>query len=100
MEGPIDRKYIFTGYNPINGKVVTQDNAVVFCAKDIVLLRTLPDYIDKAIAAGADNNTIESIKLLMGRIAEFQEKVECKIPDIKGREVDRCIEGDMNAGVR
>lgn len=91
----IDRKFKFIAVNPCNGNVYTEDNAVVFCAKDQALIPTLSAYRDECKKIGCGNEHLESIDLLIGRILEFQQE-EVKKPDTDTNcEIDRCIGGNI-----
>jgi len=90
----IDRKFKFVATNPCNGKVYTENNAVVFCAKDKALVPALRAYIGACVALGCGPEHIESLDLLMERIREFQKNIESRVPDTAGDcEIDRCIGG-------
>jgi hypothetical protein len=90
----IDRKFIFTAVNPCNGKFYTEENAIVFCAKDAAVPKMLTEYLKKCEIIGCDSNHIHSISLLIERVLEYQEKIEKRVPDTKGEcELARCIDG-------
>lgn len=90
----IDRKFRFVAVNPCNGRVYTEDNAVVFCAKDAALVSTLESYHENCEALGCADEHLESIRLLIERVREFQVTIEIRVPDTNTDcEVDRCIGG-------
>ncbi len=92
----IDRKFKFVAVNPCNKKVYTEENAVVFCAKDKALLSTLEMYYHECACLGCGSSHLESIDLLIGRVKSFQEKKEVRIPDTETDcEIDRCIGGNV-----
>ena len=92
----IDRKFVFTAVNPVNGKKYDPTNAIVFCAKDVCLVPALQAYAQACIENRANVEHIQSISLLIDRVQEFQNDVECRIPDTRGREIDRCIHGNLD----
>lgn len=92
----IDRKFKILAVNPCKGSVYTEKDGVFFCAKDIAFLTgALPGYRKacKALDCGAEH--IESIDLMIERVAKFQ-KIESKVPDTETDcEIDRCIGGNI-----
>lgn len=92
----IDRKFKFVAVNPCNQKVYTEENAVVFCAKDTCLPGALEDYKVRCIFEKCNDAHIESIGLLIERVKEFQKNIEVKVPDTDlPCEIDRCIGGKV-----
>ncbi len=90
----VDRKFKFVAVNPCNGKVYTEENAVVFCAKDRALVAAIEAYISSAGFFGAADEHLESMGLLLGRVNEYQRTIECRVPDTETDcEIDRCIGG-------
>ena len=90
----IDRKFRFVATNPCNGKVYTEDNALILCAKDEAVIPAMIEYMAACRRLGADDNHIDSVKLLIERLREYQVQVECRVPDTTGNcELDRCIGG-------
>jgi len=92
----IDRKYSFTAINPCSGNVHSERDAVLFLAKDKAFLEgALPGYRAKCIELGANPAHIESIDLLIARVADYQKKIESKIPDTDlPCEIRRCVDGE------
>jgi len=88
----IDRKFTFLAINPVNKKRYTENNAVVFCAKDAALPAAIERYIEKCVELGANAEHIASGRLLLERILRFQE-TEKRVPDTVGAEIERCIDG-------
>ena len=80
MEQVIDRKFKIVAVNPCNHKYYTEKNAVLFCAKDEAFPAALDAYLEKCLELGCDSTHIDSIKLLIERVGEFQ-KTEKRIPD-------------------
>jgi len=92
----IDRKFKFVAVNPCNQKVYTEENAVVFCAKDKCLPKALQAYEKECKDRGCESSHLESISLLISRVLTFQEACESKLPDTNTScEIDRCIGGKV-----
>ena len=91
----IDRKFKFVAINPCNKKVYTEENAVLFCAKDRCLIPAIDAYYHACLISGCGTEHLESIRLLKDRIADFQ-KLEIRTPDTETDcEIDRCIGGNL-----
>ncbi len=93
MKRVIDRKFKFVAVNPITGKVYTEENALILCAKDKAVLPALLAYQQKCIELGANHEHIESVGKLIERVEAFQTEVECRTPDTIGDEIPRCLHG-------
>ena len=89
----IDRKFVFTAVNPVNGHFYTHKDAIVFCAKDLATIPALKAYRDECVALGCNREHIISIDMLIGRVEEFQINIEGRVPDTVGGEIARCIGG-------
>ena len=93
----IDRKFKFVATNPCKGNVYTEENAIVFCAKDEAVPYMLNAYIEKCKALQCGDEHIESIKLLLQRVMIYQNKVEIHLPDTETDcEIERCIGGKLD----
>lgn len=92
----IDRKYQILAINPCSGNTHTQEDAVLFLAKDKAFLEgALPGYRQRCIELGANPAHIESIDLLIERVRVYQEGIESKVPDTDlPCEIRRCLEGE------
>lgn len=92
----IDHKFKFVATNPCKGNVFTEENAVVFLAKDKALIPALMVYSEECVVLGSNPEHIESLRLLIGRVKEYQANVECRVPDTETDcEIDRCIRGNV-----
>ena len=93
----IDRKFIFTGINPCNKRVYSEQNAVLFAAKDAVFLEyALPAYLQGCKEKGCGPEHIESIEMLIERVRDFQRESGGRVPDTETDcEIDRCIGGKL-----
>ena len=92
----IDRKFKFVATNPCKGSVYTEENAIIFLAKDKAVPGMLSFYQEICDGLGCGKEHLESIELLRGRVIDFQTMVECKVPDTDTPcEIDRCIGGKV-----
>ena len=88
----IDRKFKFVATNPCKGSVYTEENAIVFLAKDKAVPEMLSFYSGICKSLGCGEEHLESIRLLRERVNDFQATVECRVPDTDTPcEIDRCI---------
>lgn len=78
----IDRKFKFVATANRSGKQYTEENAVLFLAKDRAFLLTLQDYIRHCRALGAAPEQIQAAQLLFERVRQFQATNETKVPDV------------------
>ena len=93
----IDRKFRFVAVNPCNNHVYTEENGIVFAAKDKALPEALRAYYKECRRLHCDSSHLESVNLLIERIVRFQANVECRIPDTDTPcEINRCIGGKMD----
>jgi len=91
----IDRKFRILAVNPCNGKIYTEKDSLLLCAKDRAVLPALWAYHDTCVTLGCNTEHIASIKLLIARVRRFQREVEVRTPDTVGAcEVARCIDGE------
>lgn len=92
----IDRKFKFVATNPCKGNVYTEENAMVFCAKDRAVPTMLLAYIEKCKEIGCGMPHLQSVNLLLQRVIKYQLEVEGRIPDTESRcEIGRCIDGNV-----
>ena len=97
----IDRKFKFVAFNPCKGTVYTEEDAVLFLAKDRVVLPMLRFYRDECKIIGCGSEHLESIDLLIGRVKRFQREEGSRIPDTETPcEIDRCIGGIFKKEVK
>jgi hypothetical protein len=91
----IDRKFRFIALNPVNGKVYTENDAIILCAKDAAVLPALEAYRAACIDLGANREHILSIELLYNRVLNFQaDQGGGRVPDTVGEEIKRCLGTD------
>ena len=92
----IDRKFKFVATNPCKGNVYTEENAIIFCAKDNCVPAMISSYIAEARLRKCGGVHIESMELLYLRVLKFQQNVESRLPDTETNcEIDRCIGGKL-----
>lgn len=90
----IDRKFIILAVNPVNGKIYTDADGFFVCAKDVSAPDAVTGLITGSIDACSNHEHIESLRLLRGRILQFQEDMGGgRTPDTIGDEIPRCIHG-------
>lgn len=90
----IDRKYKILAVNPCSGNVHTEEDSVLFLAKDLALLPALEVYIEECEMLGCEDTHIDSLHLLRKRLEDYQRNIESKVPDTDTPcEIDRCIKG-------
>lgn len=73
-----------------DGSVVPDDEYVVFLAKDNAFANyALPSYLDGCVNQGADEEQIEAVKRMMGRVRDWREANpgRCKTPDAAGEKL-------------
>lgn len=91
----IDRKFRILAVNPCNGKIYTEKDALLLCAKDKATIAALMAYRDECIKLKCNDEHIESIALLIHRVTRYQSQIESRIPDTVGAcEIARCIDGE------
>lgn len=87
----VDRKFKILAVNPVNGKIYTEENSLLLCAKDAAVPAALAAYRDKCIEIGANPEHIENVGLLLGRVEDYQRRIESRVPDTVGAEIPRCL---------
>ena len=88
----IDRKFHFTAVSIKSGKKYTQNNAVLFLAKDECLPELLDTYYAICSRRGVDARQLTAIGLLKNRVIAWQKKNFNKVhlPDVEqGKEEKR-----------
>ena len=90
----IDRKYKILAINPVSGGIHTEDDAILFLAKDEAILPMLDAYLEECELLGCEDTHIDGLMLLMQRVEIYQKKHGKKVPDTdRPGEIDRCIKG-------
>lgn len=77
----IDRKFRIKAYNLGSGEEHSEEDAVLFLARDKALLYTLLDYRRNCKELGTGPDHIKGINLLIGRVRKYQQEHGSKIPD-------------------
>ena len=92
----IDRKFKFVVTNPCKGTVYTEENAIIFLAKDEAVPTMLFAYQAECERLGCGPEHIESVELLIGRVLKYQQDIESHIPDTETPcEIERSIGGKV-----
>lgn len=90
----IDRKYKILAINPVSGGIHTEEDAILFLAKDLALLPMLEAYVEECSLLGCEDTHIESLNLLIERVEAYQKTEPTKVPDTdRPGEINRCING-------
>lgn len=80
----IDRKFKIQAASIVSGNTHTEDDAVLFLAKDKAFLLTLPTYLQKCKDVGAGQDQIKAVELLIKRVEQYQaDNLHLvKVPDV------------------
>lgn len=90
----IDRKYKILAVNPCSGNVHTEDDSILFLAKDQALLVALEAYVEECSLLGCEDSHLESVNLLIERVEQYQKNIKSEVPDTDlPCEIERCIKG-------
>lgn len=94
MNQSIDRKFKISATSIGSGNKYSDENAVLFLAKDIAFARALPEYLNQCIICGAGQDQITAVELLIDRVNAFQlENVGvAKIPDVDPKTEPGCLQ--------
>ncbi len=87
----IDRKFLIEATSISSGNQYSQDDAVLFLAKDKAFLLTLPTYREKCVEVGAGPDQIKAVDMLIDRVAAFQANNPTKIPDVDPIKEPGCL---------
>lgn len=85
----LDAKFSGVIYKVKNGSIVTDDEYVVFLAKDTAFAHILPLYRDECIKLGADQEQIASVNRMITRLTDWRAANQhlVKVPDAKGEKL-------------
>ena len=86
MSTAIDKKFKILAVNEITGSVHTEETALLLCAKDKAAPAALDAYLAKCIELGAGEDQINSVKALIQRVKDYQEKHNTKVADVTTEE--------------
>lgn len=90
----VDWKYKIRAVNPCSGNEHTEDDAILFLAKDQAVPAMLRTYLAECQGLGTNPAHLEAIELLLGRVEAFHAERGAKIPDTDlPCEIDRCVNG-------
>jgi hypothetical protein len=90
----IDRKFSIRANSLASGNSYTEEEAVLFLARDRAFALTLPTYLENTKKIGAGPDQIRAVELLMNRVFRYQienpDKV--KVPDVDPDLEPQCLE--------
>jgi len=90
----IDRKFEILAIRISNGEELTENDGMFFCAKDKAFISFLSGYLDTCRRLGLEERYNATLSLFT-RVTEYQNTIECKVPDINSaEEATRCIGTD------
>ena len=92
MSEVIDRKFTFKATSVKSGKHYTEENAVLFLAKDEILPELLEEYYKICVRRRVDPRQIQGVGLLKMRVIHYQDKNKeiVHLPDVEeGKEEKR-----------
>jgi hypothetical protein len=90
----IDWKYKIQAVNPCSGNTHSEEDSILFLAKDKAVPAMLYAYLNKCEELGTNPAHIEAIELLIKRVEDYQRDIESKVPDTDlPCEIDRCTKG-------
>ena len=91
----IDWKFIIFAVNPANGKVYTEENSLLLCAKDAAVPDALETYGASSDRRGSNPEHVVSAGLLRERVIDFQTRAGGgRVHDTLGEELPRCLRGE------
>lgn len=82
----LDAKFSGVIFKVKDGSIVTDDQYMVFLAKDEAFFNTLKFYRDECIRLGADQEQIQSVNRGIDRLMTWRKenRDRLKVPDAKG----------------
>ncbi|HBF42332.1 MAG TPA: hypothetical protein DDW42_01640 [Desulfobacteraceae bacterium] len=90
----IDRKYKILAINPVSGGIHTEDDAILFLAKDLAVIPMLEAYIEECELLGCEDTHLDGLNILVERVMKYQKDVDAKVPDTnRPGEIERTIKG-------
>jgi len=95
----IDKKYIIIATNPTSKSEHTEEDSMLFLAKDEAVPGMLSAYIDICASLGANQEHLESLRQMRNRVIKYQIDNGSKVPDtLPGSEAERCLSGSVEDG--
>ncbi len=77
----IDRKYHIEASNPTSGSHHTEQDSILFLAKDAAVPDMLDAYSQKCIELGCSAHHLKSVELLRERVVKYQAEQGSKTAD-------------------
>lgn len=92
----LDRKFTFVATKVKDCTNVTQEEAIIFLAKDNLVLPMLKYYLNMCLRNPVSDAQIKGVKLLIGRVEKWRHEhpSECKFPDIAEGVEDNFVNAD------
>lgn len=90
----IDRKFKIQAQSIHSGATYTEDDAVLFLAKDRAFILTLPTYLENCKKVGAGQDQILAVELLINRVNDYQYSHPnlTKVPDVDPLTEPGCLQ--------
>lgn len=84
MTENIDTKFLLRAMSRSSRKTYTEQNAVVFLARDLALQAALQAYHNECERLGAADAQLEGVRMLLQRVEQYQSEhpSECKVADM------------------
>ncbi len=89
MSDKLDAKFSGVIFKIKDGSIVSDDEYVVFLAKDTAFANILPAYRAECVALGADQEQIAAVDRMMVRLRQWRQAnpSRLKVPDAKGEKL-------------
>lgn len=90
----IDRKFKIHARSVASGNTHSEDDAVLFLAKDTAFLMTLPTYLDNCKKVGAGPDQIKAVELMIDRVKDYRAAHPhlVKVPDVDPLTEPGCLQ--------
>lgn len=85
----LDAKFSGVIFKIKDGSIVSDDEYVVFLAKDTAFANILPAYRAECVALGADQEQVAAVDRMMRRLRDWRQMnpTRLKVPDAKGEKL-------------
>ncbi len=89
----IDRKFEIHARSRTSGATYTEEEAVLFLARDTAFALTLPTYLENCKKVGAGEDQIKAVELLIERVANYRKANpdKIKVPDVDPKSEPACL---------
>ena len=90
----IDWKYKIHAINPCSKNEHTEEDSILFLAKDRAVPVMLRAYLSECERLKVNQAHLDTVQLLIKRVDDYQRDVNVKTPDTDlPCEIDRCVRG-------